>query len=172
MKKGKKKLSIKRVGEIMDELDTPHGEYDLTESFQKNGASGPPGPRASQAMLDAFQNAYEPVSSEHLAQELFSMGRLREYFQAWIIPKMPDPLPVYIDELAYMGFPMRTSFDGTPCIMVRYRGAVEVHPEEVSAVELSPEELRPADIAVYTDDWSDDMSDIKNPFEEDTEEES
>lgn len=154
----------------MDSLDTPHGEFDLTEQFMHNGASGPPGPKASQPMLSAFRNAYDAVSSEHLAQEIFTMGRLREYFQAWIIPKMPDPLPIYIEELEYMGFPMRTSFDGSPCIMVRYRGAMEVHAEEVGAldatpVEVKPEEVKPTEVMVYTDDWEDDLSDLP-PFEE------
>ena len=154
----------------MDSLDTPHGEFDLTEQFMHNGASGPPGPKASQPMLSAFRNAYEAVNSEHLAQEIFTMGRLREYFQAWIIPKMPDPLPIYIEELEYMGFPMRTSFDGSPCIMVRYRGAVEVRAEEVESldatpVEVKPEGVKPTEVMVYTDDWEDDLSDLP-PFEE------
>ena len=170
MKKKKRNNGLKRVGEVMDSLDTPHGEFDLTEQFMHNGASGPPGPKASQPMLSAFRNAYEAVSSEHLAQEIFTMGRLREYFQAWIIPKMPDPLPIYIEELDYMGFPMRTSFDGSPCIMVRYRGAMEVRAEEVEAldatpVEVKPEEVKPTEVMVYTDDWEDDLSDLP-PFEE------
>ena len=171
MKKKKRNNGLKRVGEVMDSLDTPHGEFDLTEQFMHNGASGPPGPKASQPMLSAFRNAYEAVSSEHLAQEIFTIGRLRGYFQAWIIPKMPDPLPIYIEELEYMGFPMRTSFDGSPCIMVRYRGATEVRAEEVEALDatpevLSPMEVSPAEVMVYTDEWVDDMSDIPNPFEE------
>lgn len=174
MSKKHKKLNVKRVGEIMDELDSPHREFDLTEAFQRNGAGAPPGPKASQPMLDAFRNTYEPVISEHLAQEVFTIGRLREYFQAWIIPKMPDPLPVYIEELDYMGFPMRTSFDGSPCILVRYRGAMNVRaeevkpldatPEDLSLVGISPEELTPAEVMVYTDDWKDDLSDLP-PFE-------
>ena len=170
MKKKKRNNGLKRVGEVMDSLDTPHGEFDLTEQFMHNGASGPPGPKASQPMLSAFRNAYEAVSSEHLAQEIFTMGRLREYFQAWIIPKMPDPLPIYIEELEYMGFPMRTSFDGSPCIMVRYRGAMEVRAEEVEAleatpVEVKPEGVKPTEVMAYTDDWEDDLSDL-HPFEE------
>lgn len=174
MAKKHKKLNIKRVGEIMEELDSPHGDFDLTEQFMRNGAGAPPGPKASQPMLAAFRNTYEAVSSEHLAQEIFTMGRLREYFQAWIIPKMPDPLPTYIEELDYMGFPMRTSFDGSPCIMVRYRGAIEARAEEVEALdatsedlspaEVVPEEVKPTEVMVYTDDWEDDLSDLP-PFE-------
>jgi hypothetical protein len=163
-KKGKKNFSIKRVGEIMEDLDTPHGDFDLGLQFQKNGAVAPPGPKPTQALLDAFQNTFEPVSSEHLAQELFSAGRLREYFQAWIIPKMPDPLPAYIQELSCMGFPMRTSFDGTACIMVRHRVATEVKAEEVEEENRFTDYL-PEDIPVYTDDWKDDLSDLP-PYEE------
>ena len=150
----------------MEYLDTPHGDFDLGLQFQKNGAGAPPGPKPTQALLDAFQNTFEPVSSEHLAQEFFSAGRLREYFQAWIIPKMPDPLPAYIQELSCMGFPMRTSFDGTACIMVRYRGAVEVRAEEVKGEECAPCELTAEEPTfVYTDDWNDDLSDLP-PYEE------
>ena len=165
-KKKKGKFNIKRVGEIMEEMDTPHNEFDLGERFQQNGAGAPSGPKPSQPLLSAFQRSYEPVDSEHLAQEYFTMGRLREYFQAWIVPKMPDPLPSYLEELDYMGFPVRTSFDGTACIMVRYRGAVEVRAEEVEEEEYSEEEPGSEETSfVYTDDWQEDLSDLP-PFEE------
>ena len=145
----------------MEEMDTPHGDFDLGESFQKNGAGASPGPRPSQPLLNAFQRSYEPVDSEHLAQVIFSLGRLREYFGAWVIPKMPDPLNAYIEELGYMGYPMRTGFDGTSCIMVRYRGAVEVQAEEVVGEECAPEEVSAEKAPfVYTDDWEDDLSDL------------
>ena len=157
------RTDIRRVGEIMDEMDTPHGNFNLTEQFMNSGAAGPPGPKASQPMLAAFRNAYEPVSSEHLAQEIFTVGRLRDYFQAWIIPKMPDPLPIYIEELDYMGFPMRSSFDGSPCIMVRYRSAVDIPAEEVMAETDGNSPASNDDVMVYTDDWSDDLSDLP-PF--------
>lgn len=159
-KKRKSNFNPKRVGEIMEGMDTPHGDFDLGESFQKNGAGAPPGPKPSQPLLNAFQRSYEPVDSEHLAQVIFTHGRLREYFGAWIVPKMPDPLNPYIEELDCMGYPMRTGFDGSSCIMVRYRVSVEACAEEVEEVEDTPVEL-PA----YTDDWSDDLSDLP-PFEE------
>lgn len=156
----KRSKGLKRVGEVMDSLDTPHGEFGLNEAFQRNGAGAPPGPKASQTLLDSFRRSYEPVESEHLAQVYFSLGRLREYFGAWIIPKMPDPLPVYLEELDCMGYPLRTSFDGTSCIMVRYRGSVEVSAEEVEAEECLPQVAAPAEVMVYTDDWEDDLSDL------------
>ena len=146
----------------MESMDTPQGSsFNLTGQFMENGPGG--GMKPTQALLRSFENTYEPVGSEHMAQELFTMGRLREYFQAWIVPKMPDPLPMYLDELAYMGYPMRTSFDGSPCVMVRYRGALEVQAEEV---EESTEGSSPKSLYVYTDDWEDDLSDIKPPFAE------
>lgn len=165
-KKGKKNFSIKRVGEIMDELDTPHNEFNMGESFQKNGASAPPGPRPSQVLLSAFQRTFEPVDSEHLAHVLFTMGRLREYFQAWIVPKMPDPLPAYLEELDYMGYHVRTGFDGTACVMVRYQNAIDVTPENIVGEECTSELIPVEEIPVYTDDWKDDLSDIEVPFEQ------
>ena len=157
---------FKRMGEIMEEIDTPHGEFNLTKQFQQNGASAP---RASQPLLHSFRNAYEPVDSEHLAHELFTMGRLREDFQAYIVPKMPDPLPGYLEELDYMGYPMRASFDGSPCIMVRYRGAIEVHAEEVEDDNIDTEDSSESEEPfVYTDDWTDDLSDLP-PYRADEE---
>lgn len=56
---------------------------------------------------------------------------------------------------------MRTGFDGTSCIMVRYRGSVEVQAEEVTATECTPCGLVAEDAAyVYTDDWKDDLNDL------------
>ena len=167
MKKKKKNHGLRRVGEIMDDMDTPHGDFDLTGQFARNGASAPAGPKASHPLLSAFSSTFEPVSSEHLAHEVFTTGRLREYFQAWIVPKMPDPLPVYLDELDCMGFAMRTSFDGSPCILVRYRGAVDAVLEEVEKEEEEESTHPPAfpeEVMAYTDDWEDDLSDIP-PFQ-------
>ena len=80
---------------------------------------------------------------------------------------MPDPLNAYIEELDYMGYHMRTGFDGTSCIMVRYRGAVEVQAEEVVGEECVSEEASAEKVPfVYTDDWEDDLSDITPPFED------
>ena len=62
-----------------------------------------------------------------------------------------------------MGFPMRSSFDGSPCIMVRYRSAVDIPTEEVM---VETDGISPAsndEVMVYTDDWSDDSRDLP-PF--------
>ena len=154
MRKSKKP---KRINQIMEEMDSPHSEnFNLTKTFQEQGASAP---SISQTLVNSFCSAFENAESEHTAHKLFSMGALREYFQAWIIPKMPDMLQEYISELDSCGYPVRTGFDGSPYIMVRYRGAVHVEAEEVGEEEV-------AELPVYSDDWSDDLSDIKPPFEE------
>lgn len=119
----------KRINQIIDEMDSPHSDnFDLTKVFQEQGASMP---TVSRPLIDAFCRSYENVDSEHLAHKLFSIGGLREYFNAWIVPKMPDILSEYINELAACGYPMRTGFDGTPYIMIRYRGASDVEIEEL-----------------------------------------
>lgn len=162
----KKRNNIKRIGEIMESMDTPQGSnFNLTGQFMENGPGGG-GMKPTQALLRSFENTYEPVGSEHMAQEVFTMGRIREYFQAWIVPRMPDPLPMYLDELSYMGFPMRTSFDGSPCIMVRYRRSVESEVEEVGIQDCADKSTSSQPAFVYTDDWEDDLSDIEPPFEE------
>ena len=68
-KKRHKNFNVKRVGEIMEQMDTPHSEFDLGESFKENGAGGG-GMKPSQPLLNAFQRSYEPVDSEHFASTL------------------------------------------------------------------------------------------------------
>lgn len=65
-------------------------------------------PKAMMQLIDAFTDTYRPVSREENAEELFTVRRLRDYFQAWPVPKMPDPLPPYLIELERRGFAMQT----------------------------------------------------------------
>lgn len=81
----------------------------------------PPRPKAVGALVEAFLRTYEPASSEQEADEVFTMRNLRQYFQAWPIPKMPDPLPPYIEEIEDNGFTMVTLFDGNPAFLCRFR---------------------------------------------------
>lgn len=84
-------------------------------------------PKAMMQLVDAFTDTYKPVEREEYADELFPVRRLRDYFQAWPVPKMPDPLPPYLNELEKRGYPMQTSYDGTPalfCVRWRVRGEV------------------------------------------------
>lgn len=85
--------------------------------------SEPPRPKAAMQLIDAFTEAYKPVPDEDLADDLFTIARIREYFNAWPIPKMPDPLSAYLDELEKRGFAMQTSYDGSPAIFCAYRRA-------------------------------------------------
>lgn len=73
-------------------------------------------PKAMMQLVDAFEDAYKPVEREEYAEEIFTPRRLREYFQAWPIPKMPDPLPPYLNELERRGFAMQTGYDGQPAL--------------------------------------------------------
>lgn len=86
-------------------------------------SSDPPRPKAAMQLIDAFTEAYKPVPDEDLADDLFTIARIREYFNAWPIPKMPDPMPAYLDELEKRGFAMQTSYDGSPAIFCAYRRA-------------------------------------------------
>lgn len=152
-----KSKKTKRINQIMDDMDTPCSEnFNLTKTFQEQGASAP---TISRTLINSFCSSFENAESEHTAHKFFSMGALREFFQAWIVPKMPDMLPEYINELNACGYPVRIGFDGSPYIMVRYRGAVNVEVEEIGEEETS-------ELLVYSDDWNDDLNDIEPPFEE------
>lgn len=99
--------------------------------------SEPPKAKAITQLLDAFSNTYKPVPDEELADELFTVRRIREYFNAWPVPKMPDPLPPYLEELEQRGFTMQTAYDGSPCIFcIRSRGTGQpVYAEEIGVEE-------------------------------------
>lgn len=94
-------------------------------------------PKAITQLLDAFTDTYKPVEREEYADEVFTVRRIREYFQAWPIPKMPDPLPPYLVELERRGFAMQTAYDGHPSLFcVRWHvdeeicSAEETHDKE------------------------------------------
>lgn len=150
------------------------------------GNNQPPAPKASMQLVDAFERAYESSNSEHTADEIFTIGRIREYFQAYILPKMPDPLNAYLEELECRGYRVTSSFDGSPVILVRnrIRYAVEMEDENnmKENVEDGATDIRTGastlggvirsfvlpgqqDMPAYTDDWEDDLSDL-TPFPE------
>lgn len=87
----------------------------------KGGKGAPPPPEPSKELINAFINSYEEVAEEYMATDFFDIGRLRAYFQAWMLPRMPDPLPTYLSSLADQGFNMRTSCDGSLCMFLRMR---------------------------------------------------
>lgn len=93
-------------------------------------------PKAMMQLIDAFTDTYRPVSREENAEELFTVRRLRDYFQAWPVPKMPDPLPPYLIELERRGFAMQTGYDGYPALFcIRWKMSGEV----CSATEVEEE---------------------------------
>lgn len=84
-------------------------------------------PKAMMQLVDAFTDTYKPVPMEECADEIFPVRRLRDYFQAWPVPKMPDPLPPYLNELEKRGYPMQTGYDGLPalfCVRWKVKGEV------------------------------------------------
>lgn len=84
-------------------------------------------PKALMQLVDAFTDTYKPVEREEYAYEVFTVRRIREYFQAWPIPKMPDPLPPYLVELERRGFAMQTAYDGHPALFcVRWQVDEEI----------------------------------------------
>lgn len=73
-------------------------------------------PKAMMQLVDAFTDNYNPVMREEDAGVIFTVAKLREYFNAWPVPKMPDPLPPYLNELERRGFAMQTGYDGQPSL--------------------------------------------------------
>ena len=73
-------------------------------------------PKAMMQLVDAFTDNYSPVMREEDAGIIFTVAKLREYFNAWPVPKMPDPLPPYLNELERRGFAMQTGYDGQPSL--------------------------------------------------------
>lgn len=152
--------------------------------------NNPPVPKPAMQLVDAFERAYEACNSEHTADDAFTMGRIREYFQAWVIPKMPDPLNAYLEELECRGYRVTSSFDGSPAILVRnrmsYVSGINEEKDDSGMESGEEDKLRTGlasvgdiiralsppkqdDIPVYTDDWEDDFSDISLEEEDDNE---
>lgn len=85
----------------------------------------PPGPQPSQELLDGFYETFLPCDSERMADEVFTMGKLREYFQCYVTvdPRWGDLLPEYLAALASKGYKMRTSYTGEPAVFVLWNSA-------------------------------------------------
>lgn len=165
--------------------DDDENEYEGERKKMMYGNNTPPAPKPSMQLVDAFERTYEPSSSEHTADDIFTVGRIREYFQAYILPKMPDPLNAYLEELECRGYRITGSFDGSPAIVVRNRinCAAEVR-EEKGALQYDADRCTDVrtgastagdviralippvqeDMPIYTDDWEDDLSDLP-PFD-------
>lgn len=70
-------------------------------------------------LVNAFANAYISVDCEEIAHEVYTIDKLRLYFSAYTIPKMPDPLNQYLYRLSEEGFSMRQTSFNVPGILVR-----------------------------------------------------
>lgn len=84
------------------------------------GQDKPKAPEANEALIQAFVSEYTLVMTEEEADEVFDMCRLREYFGAFQVPKMPDPLPPYLDALTEdHGYQFRTSYSGDAALFLK-----------------------------------------------------
>ena len=73
-------------------------------------------------MVDAFCEVYEPCDSECAADEIFTIGRLREFFNAYQMIGMVDPLSEYLNMLAEQGYCLHMTSLGVPGLTVSLRG--------------------------------------------------
>ena len=71
--------------------------------------------------IQAFNDAYMPKDEETLQSETFTEARLREFFKAYVLPGVGDPLSLYLDALAAHGFHMSVTMAGEPAIIVEQR---------------------------------------------------
>lgn len=80
-----------------------------------------PTPEPILPLINSFCNAYHPCLEEIVADEVFTIARIREYFQCFTIPdpRWIDLLPKYLEALEERGFHMLPSFYGEPAIFVR-----------------------------------------------------
>lgn len=86
-----------------------------------SGRQGAPAQEVCYELLDALFSGYEQVEHEVMATDIIGIGRLREMCQAWIVPRMPDPLPLYLAELERRGFHLRITYDGSQALFLRKR---------------------------------------------------
>lgn len=76
------------------------------------------------ALVQGFCDTFKPCEREQYADEVYTIARIRDYFQCYTVPdpKWIDLLPDYLDALEESGFKLRTSFAGESAIFVRYNG--------------------------------------------------
>lgn len=114
------------------------------------GRQGPPQQEICYELIDGLMSGYEQVEHEVMATDVIGMGRLREMFQAWIVPRMPDPLPLYLAELDRRGYHLRCTYDGSQALFLRKRMNPDAmkYAQDADDVSLSPNQLSPEDIAL------------------------
>lgn len=71
-------------------------------------------------LVEAFLDAYEPFDDEWHADEIFTLGKLRQFFSAFApTPGVIDPIGEYLRILSENGFSMHVTCDGLPAIFVK-----------------------------------------------------
>ena len=93
--------------------------YD-TETGEVVEVGGGNQPCVMMELIDGFCNTFQPCDNEDDAEEVYSIGRLREYFQTFTMPGAPDAFPKYLSELAARGYRLHTSYSGEPAIFVKW----------------------------------------------------
>lgn len=67
------------------------------------------------AKIKAFSEQYKPIDHWRENCDMFTDYQLRSYFKAVVCP-LGDPLSIYLQELAYLGFTMHNDECGEPVI--------------------------------------------------------
>lgn len=102
--------------------DDQFDEYgDKESSSKKKGEKDLKAQIVSQVIVDSFMSAYTPCVFESEADEVFTIGRLRDYLCAYVTPGEPDLLPPYLEILKENGFLMKNSYAGQPAVFVKYK---------------------------------------------------
>lgn len=87
------------------------------------------------SLVVAFANNYMSVDSENIATTIMTRGMIREYFGAYSMERIGDPIHLYIKELASHGFILRPSFSGELALFLRFhsRDSEDAHFKTISS---------------------------------------
>lgn len=129
------------------EEDDDEQGFERTSVVPGGGRQGPPQQEVCYELIDGFLCGYEQVEHEVMATDVIGMGRLREIFQAWIVPRMPDPLPLYLAELDRRGYHLRCTYDGSQALFLRKR----MSPEAMKCAQEADEMILPRNIMMPED---------------------
>lgn len=132
-----------------DEGDAEQG-FERTVVIPCGGGQGSPQQEVCNELIDCFLCGYEQVEHEVMATDVIGMGRLREIFQAWIVPRMPDPLPLYLAELDRRGYYLRCTYDGSQALFLRKRMSSEAmeYAQQADELTLPRNIMMPEDIVL------------------------
>ena len=109
-----------------DLMEMPHGE--LTEVDEEKNIPAKTEQKA--VTLDdyfmpqkvaAFCNRYTSTEEQTIQSEVFTEARLRDFFKAYPIIMVGDPLTKYLDALSAHGIVMSVTITGEPAIIVKER---------------------------------------------------